>query len=322
MFFNAEDLRDDCGLKFDKQVILNKEPVLAFLNGNEDWLSSLPIQTKDKDGIHYGSLENGYLYKIGIKNHLIERLVISSKRPKGRRIRMKISYDGTFFSGFQVQSSHRSVQGEIEKILSEIHNHPTKIVGASRTDAGVHAYSQFIHFDTDREDTTERWLHYFHKRLPKDIHAVEASFTHPLFHARYDVIKKEYRYRINPFAYNPLQRNFEWFVEDIDISRLKAELKFIEGTHDFTSFCKGEKDSHVRTIYKAYVDEYPEYMEIVFEGDGFLRYMIRLLVNALVKISKGDLNASMKELIEERSRKHTIHLAPAEGLYLSRVDYQ
>jgi len=319
--FKMTDLTENCGLKFNKLVFLNQDVVFSFCEEHQEWFDGISI-CFDKDGLSYGSLSNGYLYKIGIRDRLINRIIIMTKVPESKRVMMKISYDGTDFSGFQVQSKDRSVQGEIESILSDIHQESTRIVGASRTDAGVHALGQVIHFDTLRNDSIEKWLHYFNKRLPNDVHAFEAKFTHPLFHARYDVLKKEYRYRLNLKEYNPLMRHFEWYVGDLDLNRLEEECEHLIGTHDFTSFSKGEKDSKIRTIFKADVVKHQEFVEIVFEGDGFLRYMIRLIVFSLVKISQGEQKVTMKDLLNDLNRKRTTHLAPAGGLYLSRVDYE
>ncbi|MBU0996779.1 MAG: tRNA pseudouridine(38-40) synthase TruA [Firmicutes bacterium] len=321
MMFSLGDLTEDCGLKYNKTVILNRPEVFAFCEEHQEWFEDIVIPFH-KDGMTYGWLADGQMYKIGVKNGKIERIVIVTKVQHSKRMMMKITYDGTEFSGFQIQSKDRSVQGEIEKIVSEIHQEPTRISGASRTDAGVHALAQVIHFDTDREETPERWLYYLNKRLPKDIHVMEARLVHPLFHSRYDVLKKEYRYRLNLNEFNPLNRHFEWYVGSLDMNRLQEECACFIGTHDFTSFSKGEKDSKIRTIYKAEVQLFPNYVEIVFEGDGFLRYMIRLMVFSLVKIAQGNLKVSVQELLEEKSRKRTIHLAPAGGLYLSRVDYE
>jgi len=311
---------DGCGLKFDREVILNQDAVYLFYLNHIDWFHDVFLDL-NAEGFSYGVLSNGYFYKIGVKSNRIERIVISSEKEIKKRVKAVIAYDGTEFSGFQVQKKDRSVQGEIEKILSECHNQETKIHGASRTDAGVHAKRQVIHFDTDKKDTIDKWKYYFNRRLPKDIFVKSVEFVHPLFHSRFDVLRKEYRYLINIGEYNPLKRNYEWNVSNLDLDILSKELHSIIGCFDFTSFSKGEKDSKIRTIYNAYIIRHGDTIELIFEGDGFLRYMIRLMVFALVKISKKELRASMTDIINLKSRKYSTHLAPACGLYLYDVEY-
>lgn len=318
---NKENLLETCGLKWNKEVVLNQDPVYSFLENHEGILQSLNPDLL-RNHMEYGVLDDGTLYKIGVKNHLIERLVFVNQIVKPyRRIKAVISYDGTSFSGFQVQRSDRSVQGEIEKVLSEIHHEEKRIAGASRTDAGVHALHQVIHFDTNRDDSLEKWMYYLNRRLPKDIYVQHLEEVHPLFHSRYDVLRKEYRYRLNRKEYNPLQRNYEWFQKDINVDALRNEMLSLVGTHDFTSFSKGDKEDKTRTIFDARVEEQEDILELVFIGDGFLRYMIRLIVFALVKIAKNEMDSTIMNLLEEKSRKKTIHLAPAGGLYLANIEY-
>ncbi|MGD9909739.1 MAG: tRNA pseudouridine(38-40) synthase TruA [Candidatus Izemoplasmatales bacterium] len=309
-----------CGLKYNKEVILDQDNVYDFVLRHQEWFETIELGL-GKDHMEYGYFSDGTLYKVGVKDHLIERIVIVSKTKGYTRIKGTLSYDGSMFSGFQVQSNDRSVQGELEKILSEIHHEETRIAGASRTDAGVHALNQVFHFDTTRSDDLDRWLYYFHRRAPKDMYVKDLEIVHPLFHSRYDVLKKEYRYRINTSEYNPLMRNYEWFVPGLDIARLEKEMETLLGTHDFSSFSKGEKEDKTRTIFTSSVVQHPGYIELVFEGDGFLRYMIRLIVSALVKISLGKLDTTMALLLEEKSRLQTVHLAPAGGLYLTKIEY-
>jgi len=320
MKISKELIASKCGLKYNKEVILDQDNVYDFIVNHPDWFESLHLNL-DVDHMEYGVFSDGTLYKVGINHHLIERVVIVTKTKGYTRIKGTLSYDGSMFSGFQVQSNDRSVQGEIEKILSEIHHEETRIAGASRTDAGVHALNQVFHFDTMRSDDLDRWLYYFHRRAPKDIYIKDLEIVHPLFHSRYDVRKKEYRYRINTSEYNPLMRNYEWFVPGLNLEILEREMKSLLGSHDFSSFSKGDKEDKTRTIYTSTVQKYPGYIELVFEGDGFLRYMIRLIVSALVKISLGKLDTTIANLLEEKSREKTIHLAPAGGLYLTQINY-
>lgn len=318
---NIDQFAPYCGLKYERLILMNREAVFPFYLEHIDWFLNIPFAL-DKSGTVYGYLDNGFPYKYTVANHLVERIVIAKEPLKEQRIKAVISYDGTDFSGFQMQKNDRSVQSELERIVSEIHDAPTKVSGASRTDAGVHALGQVIHFDSLRKDTPARWKYYFQKKFPKDVGIESVEFVHPLFHSRYDVLYKEYRYVINQGPYNPLRRHFEWTVDEVDLNTLSQDLSSLIGTYDFKSFSKGDKEDTIRTIHNAYFLKKDNRLELVFIGDGFLRYMIRLIVFALVKRAKGELKASISEIIESKSRKYTTHLAPACGLTLMRVVYQ
>jgi len=317
---NKSDFSQTCGLKFDRLILLNQEDVYQFYLDHVDWFQTLTIDT-EKDGTFYGYLDNGFPYKYSIQKHFVTRLVLAKEPLHEQRIKATIMYDGTEFSGFQMQKNDRSVQGELETIVSEIHDAPTRVNGASRTDAGVHATGQVIHFDSTRNESLEKWKYYFQKKLPKDIGIQSVEFVHPLFHSRYDVLYKEYRYIINTGPYDPLKRHFEWTVDGLNLDILSFDLHELIGTHDFKSFSKGDKEDTFRTIHNAYFIKKDERIELIFIGDGFLRYMIRLIVFALVKRAKEAMEVSISDIIADHSRKYTTHLAPACGLTLTKVVY-
>lgn len=318
-FYNS--LSDDVGLKIDSVVLFNKEVVLEYITSHQELFQEIALQKPMKESTFYGYNQFGYPFKIGYNEFKIKSIVMLKQIFLPKRVKMIIAYDGTFLSGFQIQKNARSVLGEFTKVISEINDCETKISGASRTDAGVHAMNQVIHFDTSRNFTKEKWQYIVNKRLPKDIHIINTEFVHPLFHSRYDVLKKEYRYILSKKEYNPLRRNFEWCVDGIDFVILKNNLEDLIGTHDFASFCTGEKDSKVRTIYEAYFIDSKDQIELVFVGNGFLHHMIRLIVFQLVKLAKKESDFSIKFLLAQKSRQHTTKLAFAGGLYLSNIIY-
>jgi tRNA pseudouridine38-40 synthase len=197
----------------------------------------------------------------------------------------------------------------------------TVLNGASRTDTGVHAAGQVVHFDTTRTIPPDRWKVILNHSLSPDLHVVDASYAHPLFHSRFDVHEKEYRYTIDQGEFDPLRRRYAWYTEAFDVSILEREMKSVLGTHDFTSFCTGEQDIPIRTIREARVERDGTKVVLVFIGEGFLHHMIRILVATLVRIAQGRMKEDIASLIAARSRVKTKEIAPAAGLCLMRVKY-
>jgi len=185
----------------------------------------------------------------------------------------------------------------------------------------VHATGQVAHFDTTTLMKPDRWLYILNRQLSKDISVFSLEVAPLLFHSRYDAIKKSYRYRLNMGSYNPLDRNREWVVPELDFDMLKTNLEELKGTHDFSSFSTGIKADMVRTIYDCYGVKTDEYLDLFFCGNGFLHHMVRLIVMQLVLLATKGKTGSMKQIILERSRSSTRRMAPAGGLYLEKVWY-
>ncbi|MBN2504164.1 MAG: tRNA pseudouridine(38-40) synthase TruA, partial [Bacilli bacterium] len=158
-------------------------------------------------------------------------------------------------------------------------------------------------------------------RLPDDIHVKTVYFAPVLFHSRFDVLAKEYRYTLNLGEYDPLRRNYEWTVDELDLGTLEKNLKQLLGSHDFTSFCTGDKEDRVRTIFKADYEIEDDKLQLVFIGDGFLHHMLRLIVFQLVLIASGKVDYDIESLINDMSRRRTTRLAPSGGLCLEKVIY-
>lgn len=243
------------------------------------------------------------------------------------RVKCIVSYDGTHFSGYQVQPNKRTVQGEIEEALLKLHKgQPTKVHASGRTDAGVHALGQVFHFDTTLNIPEEKWPYALNSLLPEDVVIVEVSYVNPDFHARFNATAKEYRYRINQQKMKDVfKRNYSFHYQyKLDLSAIRQACNHLCGTHDFTSFCvaKTEVDDKVRTIYSIEIIEDDSEIIFSFIGSGFLYNMVRILVGTLLDVGQGytDPN-SIPVILEGRDRSLSGKTVPGHGLYLWKVYY-
>lgn len=245
------------------------------------------------------------------------------------RIKCTIGYDGTGYSGFQIQeNSNKTIQEKLQRALKKLHKgKEITIVASGRTDAGVHAKGQVFHFDTDIIIPEENWIKAFHTKLPDSIQVHRIEKVDRSFHARYDVKQKEYRYRIlNSKEPDVFKRHYTFHVwNKLDVEKMQKACKYIMGTHDFTSFCSmktGVKGEKVRTIYKADCSEQGDEIIFTFRGDGFLYNMVRILVGTLVEVGKGVRSPEeIQEIIGAKSREKAGKTAPAHGLFLWEVQY-
>ena len=150
----------------------------------------------------YGYNSFGNPFKLGFDDYHIQRIVIITESINYERFKVSLAYDGHDYFGFQIQKNQRTIQGELSKIISKVNSYDTLVQGASRTDAGVHANSMVIHFDTDKKLDSKKWLDVLNHQLPKDILIKSVEKAHPLFHSRYDVFKKRYIYKIKLFPFS------------------------------------------------------------------------------------------------------------------------
>ena len=244
------------------------------------------------------------------------------------RIKCKISYDGTGFSGYQVQPGKRTVQGELEKVLDKMNKGTSNRVSASgRTDAGVHARGQVIHFDTALEIEPARWQIALNSLLPDDIAVHSVNIAAADFHARFDAVGKEYRYFLLQSKHrDPFQRNYAYqFQYGLDHDAMREASNQLLGTHDFTSFCsaKTEVEDRVRTLKEINFFEENGLLVFRFVGNGFLYNMVRILVGTLLEVGTGRRAAdSMLQLLEGQDRTKAGKTAPGHGLYLWDVFYE
>ncbi|AIO18099.1 tRNA pseudouridine synthase A [Candidatus Izimaplasma bacterium HR1] len=258
--------------------------------------------------------------KITTKENRIYKVYEILKTDK-RRIKCICLYDGSSYSGYQKQLNAESIQGTIEATLKQIFKEDIPIHSSGRTDKGVHALNQVFHFDINSSIKVENIKKVLNSYLPDSIYiktTEEVDFT---FHSRYDVLVKKYQYKINTGEFNPIQRNYEWTINDFDITKFNTQLQSVIGTHDFASFTKKTDQSTVRTIHNAYLEHKDNYVYINIEGNGFLRYMVRNIVGAIIAINKGKLKYSVKELLELKDVTLIKDKAPSCGLYLYNVKY-
>lgn len=241
------------------------------------------------------------------------------------RYLIDFSYSGANFSGYQKQPGKRTVQDEIEKVLSSINNKSVKLTSSGRTDALVNAIHQKAHFDLDKKIGTYKLNGALNSYLPDDIYVNSVTKVDNLFHARYMVKSKTYEYLINTGDYNPLLRTHVYqYCKPLNIRKMKKAVKYFIGKHDFTTFVSAEdkKEDKVREIYDASVDEKDGIIKITFKGSGFLKYQVRNMVGTLIKIGEEKvLPDIILSLLEKKDRKCAFLCAPAQGLTLTDVKY-
>jgi len=245
------------------------------------------------------------------------------------RYQMKIQYEGTKYRGWQrLKSSDLTVQGKIEKTLSEILERPMLITGASRTDAGVHAVAQIATFDVENESVTEKeLLKKLNRFLPEDIVVTAIEKCDHRFHPRFHAISKTYIYRIWTPEYPPLiDRNFICSIsmQNMDIEKMTLAAKKFVGTHDFKAFSNDKtKKSSVRTIESIEIISREKELNVVFTGDGFLYNMIRIIMGTLVEVAKGEKNIDdIETIMKLRIRENAGEMVEAKGLTLANIKYK
>lgn len=244
------------------------------------------------------------------------------------RYKCIISYDGSGFSGYQVQPNKRTVQSVLEAMLTKMHKgEPVKVFASGRTDAGVHAKGQVIHFDSPLHIPEEKWGRALNSQLPGDISVLSAVAVDESFHARFDAKGKEYRYKLHLSSNrDPFLRKFAYqFPYRLDLNAMEQASKFFLGTHDFTSFCaaKTEVEDKVRTIEAVDFSRENEMLTIRFVGNGFLYNMVRILVGTLLEVGSGERSPEdIQTILEQKDRTFAGKTAPGHGLYLWEVFYE
>ncbi|MDV2887213.1 tRNA pseudouridine(38-40) synthase TruA [Alkalihalophilus pseudofirmus] len=243
------------------------------------------------------------------------------------RIACIISYDGTNFSGYQVQPNKRTVQLEIEQALKRVHKgQETSVTASGRTDAGVHAKGQVIHFDSPFRIPEAQWPKALNACLPDDIRVLSARYVQEEFHARYHTTGKEYRYRVlNAQDPDVFRRHHTAHVSyPLDIDKMRQAAGYLVGTYDFSAFCAANTSviDKVRTLYAVDIKEHEDELHFILRGNGFLYNMVRIIVGTLLEVGYGKRTAeSVETALRTCKRNDAGKTAPPEGLYLWSVQY-
>lgn len=236
---------------------------------------------------------------------------------------MRFSYNGSKFNGFQKQVDKRTVQGDLESVLSKIFNENIRVVASGRTDAGVHAYNQCLHFDSSKEVDFDK-LKFSLNSLLHNIYVKELYSVPDDFHARYDCTKKEYSYKINVGEFDPIYEEYIYqYNKSLDIEKMKDACMYLIGEHDFRSFTSLDYEKNcVRTIYSIDISIENDIIYIDFVGNGFLKYMVRNMVGLLIEVGSNNRNVEdVKKILDSMDRKEAGICAPSMGLYLANVYY-
>ena len=242
------------------------------------------------------------------------------------RYRMMIAFLGTPFHGWQEQANAVTVQGVLNRALSDLFGEPISAVGCSRTDAGVHAERFVCHFDAKKTFPAERLPMALAPRLPREIAVLSGEVAPPDFHARFDTKSKIYRYDIlNSSRPDPFLAGRAARVErKIDLDRLNREKDAFLGTHDFASFMAAGSNvkGTERTIYSFDVAEKGDRISLTVHGNGFLYHMVRIMVGTLLERNFGKILLTVPEILQKKDRSFAGITAKPEGLYLQNVFYE
>lgn len=253
-------------------------------------------------------------------------LMENLNQPVKRRIKLLISYDGTNYCGWQIQINGITVEEVINRELSRLLGEEIAVIGASRTDSGVHALGNVAVFDTFSRIPPEKMCFALNQRLPEDIR-IQDSMEVPLdFHPRYCNSTKTYEYRIlNRRFDNPTMRLYTHFVYmPLDVEKMKAAATYLVGEHDFKSFCSARTQvtDTVRTVYTLEIFKENDIISIRISGNGFLYNMVRIIVGTLIKVGLGVYPPEhVKEILEAKDRNVAGPKAPAKGLTLIEIEY-
>lgn len=247
-------------------------------------------------------------------------------------IKCTLQYDGTAYRGFQRQPGQQpTIQGVLEEALASLTGQRTVVVAAGRTDSGVHAHGQVIHFRTRARIPIERWAAALNSRLPDDIVVIRAERASPDFHARFHAISKTYRYTIwnAPFP-SPFLRRYAWWMRrPLDVAAMQEAAQLLQGRHDFSAFraAGGSARTSTRTLSLLRVEvaeALPEgrLLHVWAQADGFLYHMVRNLVGTLVVVGVGDEEPGWAaDVLASKDRNRAGPTAPAHGLTLWEVTY-
>ena len=242
------------------------------------------------------------------------------------RIALGLEYDGSDFSGWQSQTDALGVQTVVERALSEIANHPVKVVAAGRTDTGVHAAMQVVHFDTESVRSERNWMLGGAAHLPGSVSILWTRDVPDSFHARFSAQARGYRYFILNRGPRPAlaRQRTSWVRDALDENRMREGAALLVGQHDFSSFRAAECQarSPIRHLYDIRIERRGEIIELAVTANAFLHHMVRNIAGVLIAVGRGDRPVEwISEVLEARDRTKGGVTAPPGGLYLASVRY-
>lgn len=237
-----------------------------------------------------------------------------------------IEYDGSRYYGWQRQPDQVTVQGKMENVLSLMVGKELEIIGAGRTDAGVHARGMVANANFETEMTCEEIREYFNRYLPDDIAVLEVREASPRFHARYNAIGKTYCYTCFDGDVKPVfdRKYYTRLDEKPDVEKMLEAAEVLKGEHDFRNFCMNPrmKKSTVRNVDRIDIERDCGYIRFTFHGNGFLQNMVRILVGTLIEVGCGRMTVEqVKAVLDNPERQKAGPTAPAQGLCMMKVDY-
>lgn len=241
-----------------------------------------------------------------------------------RNIKLTIAYDGSSFFGFQVQPNVPTIQGILESVLKEITKEDIEVIGAGRTDTGVHAINQVVNFKTNSKIPLERLPIALNSLLPYSIIVKDAEEVSLDFHARFSAKSRSYLYLAYNMPYpSPFLRNYAWHIKgELDIEKMKEVMHVFKGEKDFISFSKSDGEGTIREIYDIDIIKKDPFIVFYVKANGFLRGMVRLIVRVLVDVGYHFIDKSDVENILNARRRGIIKgIAPPNGLYLYKIEY-
>lgn len=243
-----------------------------------------------------------------------------------KRIKLTVAYDGTNYCGWQIQKNRITVEEVLNRTLTKFFKEEIAVIGASRTDSGVHALGNVAVFDAEVTMPPDKISYAINNLLPEDIRIRKSEEVEADFHPRYCDTRKTYEYKIynNQFP-NPIERLYSHFVYyPLDVEKMQRAADYLVGEHDFKSFCtpKPDVENTVRTIYSIRVTRVEHMVTIRINGNGFLYNMVRIIVGSLMKVGMGMIPPEeIKNILEAKDRTKAGHKAPACGLTLVEIEY-
>lgn len=243
-----------------------------------------------------------------------------------KRIKLVVAYDGTNYCGWQIQPRGATIEGVLNEALTNLLGEEIRVMGASRTDSGVHSLGNVAVFDTDTRIPPEKISYALNQRLPEDIAVQSSCEVPPGWHPRHCDSRKTYEYRILNRAFPmPSRRRDTYFVHHpLDIKNMREAAAWLVGTHDFKSFCSinAQVKSTIRTIYSCTVERENDIITIRVMGSGFLYHMVRIIAGTLLQAGMGRIAPSQIEhILEAKNREAAGPTAPAHGLTMMGIEF-